>query len=133
MKSLIVLIFILSSITIQTQNLNPDFISNDRMSAIDSLKLDYEKAIQNINNEEAKVIFPHDSIYKSIELQLKEDSEKKIFGKLSYKKRSELQRKLQLEKAIIKIQNTICEMSRNEKKEEFKEKMDSLKSKTLIE
>ncbi|WP_163716790.1 hypothetical protein [Mangrovibacterium lignilyticum] len=122
MKYLIALNSVLSFTSIQAQNAQTDSISAEKLSSSDSLKLEYQKSIQIINDQEAKAIYPHDSICKSIEIQLNEDSEKKLLGKLSRKKRGELQRKLQTEKATINIQSGAYEISRKEKEEEFEEK-----------
>jgi len=97
------------------------------------LKLDLEKTIHILNYKESEAIFPHDSLCRIIEIQLKEDSSKKLFGKLSHKKRHELQRKLQVEKAMIQTQGTLYEMLRSNKYTEYKVNMDSLNGEKRIE
>lgn len=69
MKFLMILMLIFSSCLIKGQCLNTDSISNSILSGIDSLKLEYEKAIQIINDQERQAIFPRDSICKSIEIK----------------------------------------------------------------
>ncbi len=120
-------------VAIKAQDTNHDSISIREISALDSLKLDLEKAIQILNAEESEAISPYDSISKIIEIQLKNDSGKKLFGKLSPKKKHELQDKLHLQKAMIGFQSTLYEKLRSDKYADYYTKLDSIKRENYIE